>query len=61
MHEAITSVAPAEQVDPAYAAHMAQAMAEGLEVYLLFNEISLQGIYPLRSKYVGEKPSSLTH
>jgi sugar fermentation stimulation protein A len=61
MHEAITSVAPAEQVDPTYAAHMAQAMAEGLEVYLLFNEINLKGIYPLRSRYVGEKPSPLTH
>jgi sugar fermentation stimulation protein A len=61
MHEAITSVAPAEHVDPAYAAHMAQAMAEGLEVYLLLNEINLQGIYPLRARYIGENPSHSTH
>jgi sugar fermentation stimulation protein A len=61
MHEAITSVAPAEQVDPAYAGHMAQAMAEGLEVYLLFNEINLLGIYPVSARYIGENPSFLTH
>jgi sugar fermentation stimulation protein A len=61
MHEAITSVAPAEQVDPAYAGYMAQAMAEGLEVYLLFNEINLQGIYPVSARYIGENPSFLTH
>jgi sugar fermentation stimulation protein A len=61
MHEAITSVAPAEQVDPAYAAGMAQAMAEGLEVYLLLNEINLQGIYPQSAHDIGENPSHSTH
>ena len=61
MHEAITSVAPAEQVDPAYAARMAQAMAEGLEVYLLLNEINQQGIYPHSAHYIGENPSHSTH
>ena len=61
MHEAITSVAPAEQVDPTYAALMAQAMTEGLEVYLLLNQINLQGIYPLRAKYMGENLSHSMH
>ena len=61
MHEAITSVAPAEQVDPAYAAGMAQAMAEGLEVYLLLSEINLQGIYPQSAHDIGENPSHSTH
>jgi len=54
-------VAPAEQVDPAYAAGMAQAMAEGLEVYLLLNEINLQGIYPQSAHDIGENPSHSTH
>ena len=61
MHEAITSVAPAEQIDPTYAAHLAQAMAEGLEVYLLFNEINQRGIYPLRARTLGENISHSTH
>ena len=61
MHEAITNVAPAEQVDPAYTARLAHAMAEGLEVYLLLNEINLRGIYPLRARYIGESPSHSTH
>jgi DNA-binding sugar fermentation-stimulating protein len=54
-------VAPAEQVDPAYADRMAQAMAAGLEVYLLLNEINLQGIYPLSARDIGENSSLLTH
>jgi len=57
MHEAITSVAPAEQVDPVYAGHIVQAMAEGLEVYLLLNEINLQGIYPMSARRIGENTS----
>jgi len=32
-------------------------MAEGLEVYLLLNEINLQGIYPMSARRIGENTS----
>ena len=46
LHEGITSVSPAADIDPTYSAQLRQALAEGLEVYTLFNDITLRCIYP---------------
>ena len=40
------SVTPAADIDPTYSAQLRQALAEGLEVYTLFNDITTRGIYP---------------
>ena len=47
LHAGIARVAPAEDIDPAYAAALQQAMASGVEVYTLLNDISVDGIYPV--------------
>jgi DNA-binding sugar fermentation-stimulating protein len=39
-------VSPAADIDPTYSAQLRQALAEGLEVYTLFNDITIRGIYP---------------
>jgi len=46
LHEAIKRVSAATSVDPAYAADLQWAMDQGLEVYVLFNDITTTGIYP---------------
>ena len=46
LHKGITSVSPAADIDPTYSAQLRQALAEGLEVYTLFNDITIRGIYP---------------
>ena len=47
LHSGITRVAPAEHIDPTYAAALRQAMASGVEVYTLLNDITVGGIYPV--------------
>jgi len=47
LHAGITRVAPAGDIDPTYAAALRQAMASGVEVYTLLNDITVDGIYPL--------------
>lgn len=47
LHAGITRVAPAEDIDPTYAAALRQAISSGLEVYTLFNDITVDGIYPV--------------
>ena len=47
LHAGITRVAPAEDIDPTYAAALRQAMASGVEVYTLLNDITVDGIYPV--------------
>ena len=47
LHAGITRVAPAQDIDPTYASALRQAMARGLEVYTLLNDITVDGIYPL--------------
>ena len=47
LHSGITRVAPAEDIDPTYAAALQQAMASGVEVYTLLNDITVGGIYPV--------------
>ena len=47
LHAGITRVAPAEDIDPTYAAALQQAMASGVEVYTLLNDITVGGIYPV--------------
>ena len=47
LHAGITRVAPAEDIDPTYASSLRQAMASGLEVYTLLNDITVDGIYPV--------------
>ena len=47
LHAGINRVAPAEDIDPAYAAALRQAMASGVEVYTLLNDITVDGIYPV--------------
>lgn len=56
LHAGITSVTPAVNIDPVYAAELSQAMRAGLEVYSLFNDISTDGIYP-REAYQWEVPN----
>ena len=48
MHTGISAVSPAEHIDPAYAQHLEWAVASGLEVFTLFNDITTSGIYPQR-------------
>jgi sugar fermentation stimulation protein A len=48
MHTGISRVSPARHIDPDYAAHLSWALANGLEAYVLFNDISTRGIYPRR-------------
>lgn len=48
MHAAIERVSPAHHVDPAYAEHLSWASANGLEIFVLFNDMSTGGIYPRR-------------
>ena len=47
LHAGITRVATAEDIDPTYAAALRRAMASGLEVYTLLNDITVDGIYPV--------------
>ena len=47
LHDGITRVAPAQDIDPIYASALCQAMASGLEVYTLLNDITVDGIYPV--------------
>ena len=47
LHAGITRVAPAEDIDPTYAAALQKAMASGVEVYTLLNDITVGGIYPV--------------
>ena len=47
LHAGINRVAPAEDIDPTYAAALQQAMASGVEVYTLLNDITVDGIYPV--------------
>ena len=47
LHAGITRVVPAEDIDPTYAAALRQAISSGLEVYTLFNDITVDGIYPV--------------
>ena len=47
LHSGITRVAPAKDIDPTYAAALQQAMAIGVEVYTLLNDITVGGIYPV--------------
>ena len=47
LHAGITRVAPAEDIDPTFAAALRQAMASGAEVYTLLNDINVDGIYPV--------------
>lgn len=47
LHSGITRVAPAEDIDPTYGAALQQAMASGVEVYTLLNDITVGGIYPV--------------
>jgi sugar fermentation stimulation protein A len=46
MHEGICRVLPAADIDPVYAEQLLDVMACGLEVYVLFNDITTDGIYP---------------
>lgn len=46
MHTAIDRVIPAADIDPTYSQQLMNAMEAGLEVYALFNDITLDGIYP---------------
>lgn len=48
MHTGISRISPAHRIDPVYAGHLQWAIANGLEVYALFNDISTAGIYPRR-------------
>ena len=48
MHTGIRVVSPAQHIDPAYAQHLEWAVANGLEIYTLFNDITTSGIYPQR-------------
>jgi DNA-binding sugar fermentation-stimulating protein len=48
MHTGIRVVSPAQHIDPAYAQHLDWAVANGLEIYTLFNDITTSGIYPQR-------------
>lgn len=48
MHTGIGRVSPAYRVDPDYAEHLEWAVANGLEVVTLFNDINTGGIYPQR-------------
>ena len=47
LHAGITRVAPAEDIDPTDAAALQKAMASGVEVYTLLNDITVGGIYPV--------------
>ena len=47
LHDGINRVAPAQDIDPIYAAALRQAIATGLEVYTLLNDITQDGIYPV--------------
>ena len=47
LHDGITQVAPAQDIDPIYASALRKAMANGLEVYTLLNDITVDGIYPV--------------
>ena len=47
LHAGITRVAPAEEIDPTYAAALRQAISSGLEVYTLLNDITVDRIYPI--------------
>ena len=47
LHDGIARVAPAQDIDPIYASALRQAMASGLEVYTLLNDITVDGIYPV--------------
>ncbi len=46
MHTAIERVSAAHHIDAAYAESLSWAVANGLEIYVLFNDISTGGIYP---------------
>jgi len=46
MHTAIERVIPATDIDPTYSQQLMNAIEAGLEVYALFNDITLHGIYP---------------
>ena len=50
MHDAIRHVEAARSIDPVYAALLDDAIHGGLEVYTLFNQISLRGITPLKAE-----------
>lgn len=47
LHAGISRVAPAGDIDPAYASALRRAIASGLEVYTLLNDITVGGIYPV--------------
>jgi sugar fermentation stimulation protein A len=47
LHAGIDRVAAAADIDPTYALALRQAMANGLEVYTLLNDITVGGIYPM--------------
>ena len=47
LHAGITRVAPAQGIDPTYASALQKAVASGLEVYTLLNDITVAGIYPV--------------
>ena len=47
LHAGIDRVAAAADIDPTYALALRQAMANGLEVYTLLNDITVCGIYPV--------------
>ena len=47
LHDGITRVTPAQVIDPIYASALRQAIASGLEVYTLLNDITVDGIYPV--------------
>ena len=47
LHASITRVAPAQDIDPTYAAALRRAISSGLEVYTLLNDITVDGIYPV--------------
>ena len=47
LHAGITRVALAQDIDPTYASALQKAVASGLEVYTLLNDITVAGIYPV--------------
>ena len=47
LHTGIARVAPAQGIDPTYASALQKAVASGLEVYTLINDITVAGIYPV--------------
>jgi sugar fermentation stimulation protein A len=47
LHAGIDRVSAAAHIDPTYALALRRAMANGLEVYTLLNDITVGGIYPV--------------